>query len=32
LDFSVGDLANAIELRGTLEGLAARLAAEQGVR
>ncbi len=29
--FSEGDLQDAIELRGTLEGLAARLAAERGV-
>ena len=31
-DFSEGDIVDAIELRGTLEGLAARLAAERGVR
>lgn len=30
-DFSEGDVLDAIELRGTLEGLAARLAAERGV-
>ena len=30
-DFSEADIADAIELRGTLEGLAARLAAERGV-
>jgi GntR family transcriptional regulator of vanillate catabolism len=30
-DFSDADIADAIELRGTLEGLAARLAAERGV-
>jgi GntR family transcriptional regulator, vanillate catabolism transcriptional regulator len=30
-DFSEGDIHDAIELRGTLEGLAARLAAERGV-
>ena len=30
-DFSEHDIADAIELRGTLEGLAARLAAERGV-
>ena len=30
-DFSEADVADAIELRGTLEGLAARLAAERGV-
>ena len=30
-DFSESDIADAIELRGTLEGLAARLAAERGV-
>jgi GntR family transcriptional regulator of vanillate catabolism len=29
-DFSEGDIRDAIELRGTLEGLAARLAAERG--
>ena len=29
--FSEGDVADAIELRGTMEGLAARLAAERGV-
>lgn len=31
-DFSEDDIHDAIELRGTLEGLAARLAAERGVR
>lgn len=31
-DFSEADIQDAIELRGTLEGLAARLAAERGVR
>ena len=31
-DFSEEDIRDAIELRGTLEGLAARLAAERGVR
>jgi GntR family transcriptional regulator of vanillate catabolism len=31
-DFSEADIHDAIELRGTLEGLAARLAAERGVR
>ena len=30
-DFSEGDIIDAIELRGTMEGLAARLAAERGV-
>jgi GntR family transcriptional regulator of vanillate catabolism len=30
-DFSEGDIRDAIELRGTLEGLAARFAAERGV-
>ena len=30
-DFSEGDIHDAIEVRGTLEGLAARLAAERGV-
>ena len=30
-DFSEADIVEAIELRGTLEGLAARLAAERGV-
>jgi DNA-binding GntR family transcriptional regulator len=30
LDFLVGDLADAIDFRGTLEGLAARLATERG--
>ena len=30
-DFSEGDIVDAIEVRGTLEGLAARLAAERGV-
>src|SRR5690349_3703650 len=30
-DFSEDDIHDAIELRGTLEGLAARLAAERGV-
>lgn len=30
MDFSEGDINDAIELRGTLEGLAARLAAERG--
>lgn len=31
-DFSESDIVDAIELRGTLEGLAARFAAERGVR
>jgi len=30
-DFSEGDIHDAIELRGTLEGLAARMAAERGI-
>ena len=30
-DFSENDIVDAIEVRGTLEGLAARLAAERGV-